>query len=117
MAAACTGSGRIPDRPVPLTDPVRSTSNHPPSTMRDMGTGWTQPPLDDGLGPVEVDTRGRIAQLREAGHGWARVAELLNAEGIATPSGRGRWHKSTVEHYANPERWAQEQARRRARRA
>ena len=81
-----------------------------------MGTGWSQPPLDEGLGPAGVDTRERIAQLRDAGHGWAGVAELLNAEGVPTPSGRGRWHKSTVEHYANPERWAQEQARRRARR-
>lgn len=83
--------------------------------MRDVGTTWSQPPLDDGLGGAMVDARARIAQLRDAGHGWAGVAELLNAEGVPTPSGRGRWHKSTAEHYANPERWAAEQARRRAR--
>ena len=109
VASACTGGGRVPDQPCCL--------QHPAPTVTQVGADdWTQPPLGEGLGPDRVDARARIRELRDGGHTWGSVAAVLNAEGVATPSGQGHWHRSTVEHYADPAAWAAEQARRRARR-
>ena len=43
------------------------------------------------------ERRATIARLRAAGHlSFGALANKLNAEGIETPGGRGRWHSSTV---------------------
>lgn len=51
--------------------------------------------------------RPLIAELLAAGYTAGRIAHRLNAEQIATPSGRGRWYPSSVRNHAHPERWAQ----------
>ena len=51
--------------------------------------------------------RPLIAELLAAGYTARRIAYRLNAEQIATPSGRGRWYPSSVQHHAHPERWAE----------
>ena len=38
----------------------------------------------------------RIEDLHKQGLGYSRIAERLNAEGIPTLSGRGKWHTSTA---------------------
>jgi Recombinase len=38
----------------------------------------------------------RAAELREQGLSWAEIARRLNAEGIPTPSGKGKWHDASV---------------------
>jgi hypothetical protein len=40
----------------------------------------------------------RVAELREAGRSLAEIADALNAEEVPTPSGRGRWTKSSVQN-------------------
>jgi len=47
------------------------------------------------------------AELRAAGNSLAQIAAALDAEGVATPSGRGQWRKSSVRHVLA--RWDQEQ--------
>ena len=61
----------------------------------------------DGVGPDEPDARTVIAELADAGHTSTSIAAALNARGVPTPSGRGRWWASTVEHYRNPSAWAE----------
>ncbi len=51
---------------------------------------------------------GRAAELRAAGCSLAQIAVTLDAEGIPTPSGKGRWAKSSVRHVLA--RWDKEQA-------
>jgi hypothetical protein len=50
--------------------------------------------------------RPRIAELAAAGYTPRQIAFRLNTEGVATPTGRGRWYPTTVERHAHPERWA-----------
>jgi hypothetical protein len=38
----------------------------------------------------------RIRELRAEGLTLARVADELNRTGIATPTGRGRWHPAGI---------------------
>jgi hypothetical protein len=38
----------------------------------------------------------RAAELREQGLSWTEIARRLNAEGIPTPSGKGKWHDVSV---------------------
>lgn len=66
--------------------------------------------------PVTL-ARPRIAELAAAGYTPRQIAFRLNTEGIATPTGRGRWYPATVEHTAHPDRWAQYMRQYRARRA
>jgi len=40
----------------------------------------------------------RVAELRDAGKSLAQIADILNAEEVSTPSGRGRWAKSSVQN-------------------
>lgn len=55
---------------------------------------------------LRLQTRTRINQLRAEGHGLSETARRLNAAGIPTPSGRGRWLPSTVQRVEQPERHA-----------
>jgi hypothetical protein len=56
--------------------------------------------------PSVTAARPVIGQLRAAGLGWSSVARRLNATGVPTPSGRGRWYSETVMRHADPERHA-----------
>ncbi|WP_238005885.1 recombinase family protein [Dactylosporangium sp. AC04546] len=47
------------------------------------------------------DSAERAAALREAGHSLAQIAVKLNSEDVPTPSGRGRWTKSSVQYVLN----------------
>lgn len=42
------------------------------------------------------EAASRIQSLREEGKSLAAIAELLNADGVATPTGRGRWYPASV---------------------
>lgn len=53
-----------------------------------------------------TDGRAVIAELRAEGLGPSAIANRLNAHGIPTPSGRGRWYGTTVQRHADPEQWA-----------
>jgi hypothetical protein len=35
-------------------------------------------------------------ELREQGLSWAEIARRWNAEGVGTPSGKGKWHDGNV---------------------
>lgn len=47
-----------------------------------------------------INARAEIVRLRAAGLGAAETARSLNRRGIATPTGRGRWHPETVRRHA-----------------
>lgn len=52
--------------------------------------------------PVTNKTSTLVAEiktLRTQGQSWSRIAQDLNARGIATPSGKGKWHGSSVQRY------------------
>lgn len=40
----------------------------------------------------------RVGELRDAGNSLAQIAAILNDEDLPTPSGRGRWTKSSVQN-------------------
>jgi hypothetical protein len=61
-------------------------------------TGWVARPPSTA--------RPQINQLRASGYSWQRIASRLNVDGIATPTGRGRWWAASVYQHANPERHA-----------
>jgi hypothetical protein len=46
-----------------------------------------------------------IATMTEAGLGTAAIAHRLNAAGVPTGSGRGRWHSETVLRRLKREQW------------
>jgi len=50
----------------------------------------------------------RAAELRAQGNSLAQIAAALNTERIPTPSGKGQWHKSSVQYVLA--RWDQERA-------
>lgn len=52
-----------------------------------------------------IAARPRIAELEAAGYTPRQIAFRLNTEGIATPTGRGRWWPTTVYRHAHPETW------------
>jgi DNA invertase Pin-like site-specific DNA recombinase len=56
--------------------------------------------------PVGQSAR-RAAELRAAGNSLAQIAATLDAEGVPTPSGKGPWRKSSVQHILT--RWDQQQ--------
>jgi hypothetical protein len=71
--------------------------------------------LEDAIGTFKVTTPGRrgnlsaeaeISQLQAHGLGRSQISASLNARGIPTPSGRGRWHPSTVYRVTHREEWA-----------
>jgi recombinase len=39
----------------------------------------------------------RVIHLRHQGLSYAQISAVLNAEGIPTPAGRARWHKTHVD--------------------
>ena len=41
--------------------------------------------------------------MRGAGQSWHRIAAALNAEGVPTLSGRGRWSAASAMRHTNPE--------------
>jgi DNA invertase Pin-like site-specific DNA recombinase len=45
---------------------------------------------------LPAETRRRIVRLRARGWSLPKIADALNAEGIATARGRGTWYPSTV---------------------
>jgi len=49
--------------------------------------------------------RERIAELRAEGMTYTEVARALNAEGVPTPSGRGRWKDSNTANHLNRLEW------------
>lgn len=62
--------------------------------------GWTTAPAP------ATTARPRIAELRAAGYTPGQIARRLNRDGVSTPSGRGRWHPTTVARHTDPARWA-----------
>ena len=70
--------------------------------------------LDGGADPYPITTApvapvvaaAEIARLRASGLGWGLVARSLNARGVATPSGRGVWHKQSAYRYVHRTAWA-----------
>lgn len=63
--------------------------------------------LHDVLGTVQIriEARPTIAALRAEGLGPTAIARQLNATGVSTPSGRGRWYPETVIRHMDPGRW------------
>lgn len=54
-----------------------------------------------------VDDADRlIRQLRAQGVGWHTIAATLNARGVATRSGAGRWWPASARNAADPAGWA-----------
>lgn len=55
---------------------------------------------------AEAGVRRRIRAARKRGESWRAIAEGLNAAGVKTPTGKGRWHASGVRRVARrgPER-------------
>ncbi len=53
-----------------------------------------------------MSARPVIAGLRAEGNSWAAIARTLNAGGVPTPTGRGRWWGESVHRHADPEAWA-----------
>jgi len=52
-----------------------------------------------GRPPVSLPPSAqRAAELRALGCSLAAIAATLAAEGVPTPSGRGRWGKSSVQY-------------------
>lgn len=58
------------------------------------------------VGPAPPAARDRIAALRAEGLGWRAIARKLNADGVPTPSGRGRWHEHSAKTCLHREAWA-----------
>lgn len=50
---------------------------------------------------AEPATVARIHLLREDGHSFARIAAVLDHEGVSTPNGGARWYGSTVSRIYN----------------
>lgn len=50
---------------------------------------------------VTDDTRARITSMRNARQSYRAIADALNKEGIATPTGKGRWYPMSVHQVAN----------------
>jgi hypothetical protein len=50
----------------------------------------------------QVNARAEISRLRAAGYGAAETARSLNARGVPTPTGRGKWWPETVRRHADP---------------
>jgi DNA invertase Pin-like site-specific DNA recombinase len=46
--------------------------------------------------PLSLQTRRGVLSLRRRGLSAEQIAQRLNAEGVSTPSGRGRWHETMV---------------------
>lgn len=46
--------------------------------------------------PSKAEVVTRIRTLREAGLSLRQIADLFNAEGVPTLSGKGRWQKGTI---------------------
>ena len=66
--------------------------------------------------PSSVQARAEIVRLQSEGYGPTHIARSLNARAIPTPSGRGRWYPESVQRHVNPQPWARQIARYRARR-
>ncbi len=47
--------------------------------------------------PLPPQTRRKVLSLRRRGLSADSIAQRLSAEGVPTPSGRGRWHETTVQ--------------------
>lgn len=65
-----------------------------------------------------INARAEIARLRASGTSTAGIARSLNARGVPTPSGRGRWWPETVLRHGDMMRrqqWAAYMARYRVR--
>lgn len=54
--------------------------------------------------PLTPQTRRKVLALRRRGLSADSVAQRLNAEGVPTPSGKGRWHETTVQRILDRER-------------
>lgn len=52
--------------------------------------------------PTRITAAAEIARMRAAGYGPTVTARSLNARGIPTPSGRGRWWAATVQYHGYP---------------
>jgi hypothetical protein len=63
------------------------------------------PPSSIHTTPATLDARAEISRLRAQGYGILDIARSLNARGVPTRSGRGRWHEATVRRYLDKERW------------
>jgi DNA invertase Pin-like site-specific DNA recombinase len=48
---------------------------------------------------VSPATREKLAELRAHGLTWQQVADRMNAAGIASGSGRPRWHAATAQRH------------------
>ena len=72
------------------------------SELRAQGRPWNHAPFGwnvvDGhleLNSAEQETLDRIVELRDSGLGYLKVAQALNAEGLATKRG-GTWQAASV---------------------
>ena len=54
--------------------------------------------------PLTPKTRRKVLALRRRGLSADSIAQRLSAEGVPTPSGRGRWHETTVQRILNRKR-------------
>lgn len=83
-----------------LTGNDTITSNLTPKlTGNDTGealniTGESTDKLTDKYTTEQLASRA--AELREQDLSWAEIARRWNAEGIPTPSGKGKWHDASV---------------------
>jgi hypothetical protein len=66
---------------------------------------------------VTIEARAEIARLHADGHGPTAIARSLNARGIPTPTGRGRWYPETVQRHHDPAAWREYMRRYRASRS
>jgi DNA-binding transcriptional MerR regulator len=62
------------------------------AAARRRGVRLGRPPV-----PLPASAR-RAAELRDQGLSLAQIAAALEAEQVPTPSGKGRWAKSNVQH-------------------
>jgi hypothetical protein len=60
-------------------------------------------------------TRNEIRRLHASGLTYTDIARDLNERGVPTPSGRGVWHRQTVERHDKHEEWAEYMRQRRER--
>ncbi|MEU6077568.1 recombinase family protein [Micromonospora sp. NPDC047074] len=74
------------------------------AAARDRGVRLGRPPA-----PVPPSAT-RAAELRGEGLSLAAIAETLNAEQVPTPSGKGKWAKSSVSYVLTRYDAAQESA-------
>jgi len=101
-------SSMLGQQPAAADPSSPSTAETPPSeTIREADPPMIREqqeasPAESAETETETDpTTDRICHLRESGLSYEGIARQLEAEGIPTPSGRGRWRGQTVSKLFN----------------